>query len=70
VHGEAPKAFVVLRPGASVTADEIKEFCRKHIAAYKAPSEIEFRESLPHGPTGKVLKQRLVTQALPGRKKA
>lgn len=70
VHGEAPKAFVVLKAGATATADEIRSFCRERIAAYKVPTEIEFRESLPHGPTGKVLKQRLVCQAPRGRRTA
>ena len=60
VRGEAPKAFVVVKPGKNATADELKEFCRQHIARFKVPSEIEFRDEFPHGPTGKILKQRLV----------
>jgi long-chain acyl-CoA synthetase len=60
VRGEAPKAFVVLKEGTSATADEIKEFCREHIAKFKVPAEVEFRKEFPHSPTGKILKQRLV----------
>ena len=60
MRGEAPKAFVVLRDGRSVAEQELKDFLREHIARYKVPSEIEFRSEFPHGPTGKILKQRLV----------
>jgi len=60
VRGEAPKAFVILKKGAAATAEELKAFCREHIARYKVPSEIEFRTEFPHSPTGKILKQRLV----------
>lgn len=60
LRGEAPKAFVILREGAETTADELKAFCREHIARYKVPAEIEFRREFPYSPTGKVLKQQLV----------
>jgi acyl-CoA synthetase (AMP-forming)/AMP-acid ligase II len=63
VRGEAPKAFVVLRPGFEATAEALKEFCREHIARYKIPAEVEFRSEFPHSPTGKILKQRLVKAA-------
>ena len=60
LRGEAPKAFVRLAEGTAATQDELNSFCREHIARYKVPAEIEFRSELPHGPTGKILKQRLV----------
>jgi len=60
VRGEAPKAFVVLKDGAAATEDELREFCRRHIAKFKVPSQIEFCGEFPHSPTGKILKQRLV----------
>jgi long-chain acyl-CoA synthetase len=62
-RGEVPMAFVVLREGACADAVELKDFCRAHIARYKVPAEIEFRADLPHSPSGKVLKRRLVSAA-------
>ena len=53
--GERPKAFVTLKPGARATETEIIEFCRQHIAHFKAPAAIEFGE-LPKTSTGKVQK--------------
>jgi fatty-acyl-CoA synthase len=53
--GERPKAFVALKPGQSATAEEIIEFCRRHIAPFKAPAAVEFGE-LPKTSTGKVQK--------------
>jgi len=52
--GEHVKAVVVLRDGAQASADEIIAWSRKHMAAYKVPSEIEFVDSLPRSGTGKV----------------
>jgi long-chain acyl-CoA synthetase len=57
--GEDVKAFVVLKPGASVTADELVVWSREQMAAYKYPRTVEIRESLPVGPTGKVFKRGL-----------
>ncbi len=62
VRGEAPKAFVVLREGQNATAEELRDFCREHIARYKLPAAVEFRREFPHGPTGKILKQRLIRE--------
>jgi len=55
--GEAIKAVVVLRQGASATAEEIIEFCRGRLAGYKRPQSVDFVEALPRNPTGKVLKR-------------
>ncbi len=52
--GEQVKALVVLREGATATADEIIAWAREHMAPYKVPSEIEFVASLPLSATGKV----------------
>jgi long-chain acyl-CoA synthetase len=57
LRGEVPKAFVVLREGAKVTEAALRDFCRKSLAAYEVPRYIEFRQSLPKGPTGKILKR-------------
>lgn len=59
VYGEQPKAYVVLRPGQSATADELHAFCAERLAKYKVPTQIEFVSQFPKGPTGKVLKNAL-----------
>jgi long-chain acyl-CoA synthetase len=56
---EAVKAWVVLRPGYTATAEEIKEFCRQYLAAYKVPKYVEFRTALPKSAVGKVLRREL-----------
>jgi len=53
--GETPCAFIELRPGARVTEDDMKEFCRAHLAHYKCPRHFEF-SSLPKTSTGKIQK--------------
>ena len=57
VRGEVPKAYIALHPGRQATEQEIKDFCEGRLAKHKVPRYIEFREQLPHGPTGKVLKR-------------
>jgi fatty-acyl-CoA synthase len=57
--GEAPKALVVVKPGAQATEDELLEFCRGRLAHYKCPRSVEFMEALPKTGTGKVLKKEL-----------
>ncbi|HMO57063.1 MAG TPA: long-chain fatty acid--CoA ligase, partial [Roseiflexaceae bacterium] len=56
------KAFIVVKPGTSPTADEIRAFCREHLAPYKVPREIEFRDELPKTIVGKVLRRVLVEE--------
>ena len=56
-QGQAVKAWVVLRPGKTVTVDELRAFCRKKLAAYKVPKYVEFRTSLPKSTVGKVLRR-------------
>jgi long-chain acyl-CoA synthetase len=58
-YGEEVVALVVLRPGASATGADLKAWCRERLASYKYPRRVEVVESLPHGPTGKVLKREL-----------
>jgi long-chain acyl-CoA synthetase len=57
--GEEVKAFIVRKPGAAVTEESLVEWCREQFAAYKYPRIIEFRDSLPIGATGKILKREL-----------
>lgn len=56
---EAVKLFVVLRPGMTATAEEIRAFCRENLAAFKVPKHIEFRDSLPKSNVGKILRREL-----------
>jgi acyl-CoA synthetase (AMP-forming)/AMP-acid ligase II len=56
---EKVHALVVLNRGAQATEEEITGFCRQHIAHYKAPKSVEFLESLPKNPQGKILKKEL-----------
>jgi len=55
--GEVPVAYVILKPGAFLTAEEIIEYCRKNLAKYKCPREIIFKYNFPRTPSGKVKKQ-------------
>jgi long-chain acyl-CoA synthetase len=55
--GEIPKAFVVLKDGASATEAEIMAFVNEKVAPYKAIREVEFRKDLPLSPAGKVLRR-------------
>jgi len=57
--GEEVKAIVVLAAGAKLSAEELIAFCKERLAAYKYPRLIEFRDSLPKGSTGKILKREL-----------
>jgi fatty-acyl-CoA synthase len=57
--GEVVKAIVVLRQGQTATADEILSYGRLRIAGYKLPKSIDFTQSLPRNPTGKVLRRLL-----------
>lgn len=57
--GEVPKAFVVLKPGLSVSELTLIAFCKDRLAKFKVPKAIEFIESLPRNPSGKVLKREL-----------
>jgi acyl-CoA synthetase (AMP-forming)/AMP-acid ligase II len=65
--GEVPWAFLVLRRGASVTADELREWCRVRMAAYKVPEGFTVVEALPRNEIGKVLRQELVPLVPPDR---
>lgn len=61
-RGETVKAFVVLKPGETATAEDIMAFCRERLAAFKAPKLVEFRDSLPKTMIGKILRRQLVAE--------
>ena len=56
-RGETVKAFIVLKEGCEASAEEIIEFCKKHLATYKVPKLIEFVDDLPKSAVGKVLRR-------------
>ncbi len=60
--GEAVAAWIVLKAGSAATVDEIRAFCKERMAAFKVPSRIEFRETLPKTMVGKVLRRSLVDE--------
>ena len=62
--GEAVKAFIQLKPGQTATEEEIREFCKEHMAGYKRPKYIEFRETVPTSNVGKVLRRVLRDEEL------
>jgi fatty-acyl-CoA synthase len=61
--GQRLKAFVVLREGAQLDEEAVKEYVKANLARYKVPREVVFLEELPRNATGKVLKRELAAQA-------
>jgi len=57
--GQEVKAYVIRKPGATVTVEELSAWCKQQMAQYKYPRYIEFRDSLPMTATGKILKREL-----------
>jgi len=65
-RGETVKAFVSVRPGVDVTEQELIDYCKVNMAAYKYPRSIEFIDELPKTTTGKILRRELRDQAAAG----
>ncbi len=63
-RGETVKAFVVLKAGQTATEEEILDFCRKNLAKYKVPTQVEFRRALPKAPSGKIRRRILRLEAV------
>lgn len=63
-RGETVKAFVVLKEGQTASEEEIIEFCRERMAAYRVPRQVEFRDDLPKSMIGKVLRRELREEEL------
>jgi fatty-acyl-CoA synthase len=57
--GQRLRAFVVLRPGAKLTVDQVQDHVRANLARYKVPRDVLFVDGLPRNAAGKVLKQQL-----------
>ena len=62
------KLFIVLKKDQTATAQEMIEFGKAHLAAYKLPSEVEFRTELPKTTVGKILRKELRAEELKKRK--
>ena len=60
--GEAVHAVVVRKPGAQLDGATLRDHCREHVASYKCPKTVEFREALPLSGAGKILKKDLREQ--------
>jgi long-chain acyl-CoA synthetase len=58
-RGETVRAFVVVKPGEVLTAEELIDFCKERLAPYKVPKQVEFRKELPKTLVGKVLRRTL-----------
>jgi long-chain acyl-CoA synthetase len=63
-RGETVKAWVVLHEGQTATVEEIRDFCKQHLAPFKVPTEVEFRSELPKTFVGKVLRRELQRQEM------
>jgi long-chain acyl-CoA synthetase len=61
-RGETVKAWVVPKPGVSLTEEEIKKWCQDRMAKFKVPTEVEFRQELPKTTVGKILRRELVRE--------
>jgi long-chain acyl-CoA synthetase len=63
-RGDNVKAYIVLKPGETATAEEILDFCRQNLTRYKVPREVEFRDALPKTMVGKILRRTLRDEEL------
>jgi len=63
-RGETVRTYIVLKPGQTLTAEELTAYCRERLAPYKVPKQIVFREALPKTLIGKVLRRALRDEAL------
>jgi long-chain acyl-CoA synthetase len=66
---ERVHAVITLKDGQTASPDEMITFCKDHLARYKAPKTVEFVESLPRTPSGKILKRELRKQYWEGRER-
>ncbi len=67
-RGETVKAAVVLKDGAHATEEELIDWCQERLAKYKVPRSVEFREQLPKSTVGKILRRKLVEEAVENQK--
>jgi long-chain acyl-CoA synthetase len=60
--GETVRAFVITAPGAGLSTDQVIDHCATHLARFKVPTSVEFVDTLPHSPTGKLARAFLRTR--------
>jgi long-chain acyl-CoA synthetase len=63
-RGETVKVYIVLKEGSKATSEELNQFSRKYLAAYKVPKLYEFRKELPKTAVGKILRRTLVEEEI------
>jgi long-chain acyl-CoA synthetase len=68
LRGEVPKAFVVMKPQKTFSEEELRFFCREHLAHFKIPHYFEFVASLPKTGAGKIDKEKLRERTIYGTK--
>ena len=68
-RGETVRAFIVLKPGQKAAEEEVLDFCRKNLAKYKVPTQVEFRASLPKAGSNKILRRLLRQMVIEEEKK-
>ena len=68
LHGEAAKAWIVLKAGMTATSEEMKAWCTQRLVKYKVPVQIEFLSALPRTSVGKLLRRELVRMHLENKK--
>ena len=61
-RGETVKAWVVVKPGETLTEEEVKAWCKERLANFKVPTMVEFRTELPKTTVGKILRRELVRE--------
>jgi long-chain acyl-CoA synthetase len=61
-RGETVKAWVVLKPGETMTEEEVKSWCKERLAPFKVPTAVAFRSELPKTTVGKILRRELVRE--------
>jgi acyl-CoA synthetase (AMP-forming)/AMP-acid ligase II len=62
VMGEAGRAYIIKMPGSDLTEEDVISYCANHLADYKVPKDVVFRDMLPLTPIGKVLKKTLAEE--------
>ena len=59
VLGEVGRYYIVAVPGAELSDEEIKSYCAEHLADYKVPRQVVFKDTLPLTPVGKIMKSKI-----------
>jgi long-chain acyl-CoA synthetase len=67
-RGETVKAWIVLKPGETLSIDEVRSWCKERLAPFKVPTHVEFRDELPKTTVGKILRRELVRQHMESEK--